>query len=183
MKHNLLLTLFIVALSTVFSIAQADEEKKIYKYTDENGVIHYTETKPSDDYEEADLPALSIVPSSPVTSSSSSSSNDANQQDADSMVVKEFTIIEPVNNQNLWGTGGKLTAQVEPLTAAQQTIYQVQFIVDGKKNKPADASTQVFEGIYRGEHTVKALLVNRFNQKVIKESQTVTFFMHQNSKK
>jgi hypothetical protein len=177
-------TALIMSLTVLFSTAQAEEEKKIYKYTDENGVTHYTETKPNEDYEEADLPSLSIVPSAPINNNvPSSSNNGSNVTEADPTEVEEFSIISPVSDQNIWGTGGKLTAKVKPLSPAQQEKYQVQFIIDGKNNKPADASTQVFSGIFRGEHTVKALLVNRYNKKTIKESQTVTFFMHQNSKK
>lgn len=176
-------TALVFGLMAVFSVAQAEEKKKIYKYTDENGVTHYTETKPNDNYEEADLPALSVVPSAPINDTSNTNSNAKSGEQADPSAVEEFAIIEPVNEQNIWGTGGKLTAKVGSLTAAQQANYQVQFIVDGKKNKPADDTTQVFENIYRGEHTVQALLINRYNKKVIKKSQTVTFYMHQNSKK
>ncbi len=175
-------TALVFGLMAVLSVAQAEEKKKIYKYTDENGVTHYTETKPNDNYEEADLPALSVVPSAPINNSSSASST-TDEQTVDPSVVEEFAIIEPVNEQNIWGTGGKLTAKVGALSPAQQAAHQVQFIIDGKKNKPADDTTQVFENIYRGEHTVQALLINRFNNKVIKESKTVTFYMHQNSKK
>ncbi|VAW44823.1 hypothetical protein MNBD_GAMMA02-1464 [hydrothermal vent metagenome] len=182
MKHNLLLALLLFGLLAAFTAAQAEEQKKVYKYTDENGVTHYAETKLNDNYEEADLPALSIVPSTPVKRTSSSS-DVSDKPDANPSEVQSFSIISPVNEQNLWGTGGKLTAEVRPLTPAQQAIHQVQFIIDGKKNKPADASSQVFDGIYRGEHTVQALLVNKFNKKVVKKSQTVTFFIHQNSKK
>lgn len=177
-------TAFVFGLMAVFSVAQAEEKKKIYKYTDENGVTHYTETKPNDNYEEADLPALSVVPSTPVNNSPNYNSGaDADQQPEDSSVVDEFTLVEPVSNQNIWGTGGKLTAKVKALTPAQQEQYQVQFVIDGKKHQPADASTQIFEGIYRGQHTVQALLINRFNDKVEKKSKQVTFYMHQNSKK
>ncbi len=177
MKHNqTLLTLCLLAAG----FAVQAEEKKIYKWTDENGVIHYTETKPNDNYKEADLPPLSIVPSAPVKSPTTSKATD---EDADPTVVEEFSLIQPVNEQNLWGTGGKLTAQVSALTPAQQEKYQIQFVIDGKKKKAADGSTQVFGDIFRGEHKVKALLVNRFNQKVIEETQTATFFMHQNSVK
>ena len=57
----------------ISSWAMAEEKKKIYKYTDENGVTHYTETKPNDNYEEADLPELSIIPSAPVTNTATTS--------------------------------------------------------------------------------------------------------------
>jgi len=170
-----------IGLLLAFFTAHA-EVKKIYKYTDEEGVTHYSETKLNDNYKEADLPDLTIVPSTPVKNDPVSG-NDAGDEKVDPTEVAAFTITKPVKDENLWGTGGKLTASVSPLTAAQQEIYQVQFIIDGEKNKPADGSTQVFEGIYRGEHQVQALLINRFNNKVIKKSQSVTFFMHQNSKK
>ncbi|MCX7554269.1 DUF4124 domain-containing protein [Marinicella sp. S1101] len=176
--------LMLFLLCSAFGV-QAQEEKKIYKYTDENGVTHYTETKPSEEYKEADLPELSVVPSRPVNNSSENvrTSGSEKDQEDDPEVVREFQLLEPVKEQNLWGTGGKLTAKVSPLTAAQKASHQVQFIIDGEKQKPADASTQVFENIYRGEHTVQGLLVNRYNQKVIKRTEKITFFMHQNSKK
>ena len=101
----------------------------------------------------------------------------------DLTAVSSFKLIEPVNEQNLWGTGGKLTAKVEGLTEAQAQKYQIQFVIDGIKNKPADASTQVFSDIYRGQHTVQALLVDKRTGEVSKKTETVTFFMHQNSKK
>lgn len=183
MKENLLLILglgLLAILGTLSTVAEAEEKRKIYKYTDENGVTHYTETKPNDNYEEADLPPLSIVPSTPIKSQVV---QPLDEETVDPSVVEVFSIVSPVNEQNIWGSGGKLTAQVQSLTPPQEQIYQVQFVIDGQKRQAADDSTQVFEGIYRGEHTVKALLVNRFNKKVIKETQTVTFFMHQNSKK
>ncbi len=164
------------------TVAQAQEEKKIYKYTDKNGVTHYTETKPSEDYEEADLPQLSVVPSAPVRSTTNNTDNEV-EAEKDSGEVQKFELLQPVKEQNLWGTGGRLTAKVSPLTDAQKVKYRVQFIIDGKKQEPADETTQVFENIYRGEHTVQGLLVNRFNQKVLRKTEKVTFYMHQNSKK
>lgn len=175
-----------ILLLSFFTQANAQEEKKIYKYTDENGVTHYTETKPSEDYEEADLPPLSVVPSTPVRQTSSSSKNDSkseSDEEKDLSALQKFELIAPVKDQNLWGTGGKLTASVSALTEAQKQKYQVQFVINGKKQKPSDKTTQVFENIFRGEHKVQALLINRYSQKVITKTDSVTFFMHQNSKK
>jgi hypothetical protein len=160
----------------------AEDKKKIYKYTDENGVTHYTETKPNENYEEADLPQLSIVPSAPIKSTSTSVDNSVTD-DKDSTEVTEFEILAPNNEQNLWGTGLKLTAKVTPLTAAQQELYQVQFVIDGKKQQASDQTTQVFENIYRGEHKIQALLVNKYTRKEVKKSKPVTFYMHQSTKK
>lgn len=161
----------------------AKEEKKIYKYTDENGVTHYTETKPNENYEEADLPELSVVPARPTDSHSGTSSSGGEAESVDPAEVAKFEILEPSQEQNLWGTGGKVTVSVPELTEAQSLRYQVQMVLDGQKQEPSDSSTQTFSNIARGEHQVQALLVERMTNKVKKKSQVVTYFMHQNSKK
>lgn len=165
----------------LMTFAAAAEEKKIYKYTDENGVTHYSETKLNDNYHEADLPPLSIVPSTPVENRSQSVSQQDDEEEASAEA--ELTIVQPAHEENLWGTGGKVTAQVNEINVALMEANQVQFIIDGKKQPPADGLTQVFDGIFRGEHTLKARVINKYNKKVIKESKTITFYMHQNSKK
>ena len=172
--------LIILLLTAALTVAVA-EEKKIYKYTDENGVTHYSETKPNDDYEEADLPALSVVPSITTTPSTITSGSADTRADADE--VTEFTLLAPTEQQNLWGTGNKLVAKVTPLSEAQAARYQVQFVIDGQPKKPANTSEQTFENIYRGEHTVQGQLIDRQTRKVAMKTKTVTFYMHQNSKK
>ncbi|TDR23891.1 DUF4124 domain-containing protein [Marinicella litoralis] len=173
-KHGLILGLLVVA-----TWAQAAEEKKtIYKYTDEKGVTHYSETKPNENYKEADLPQLSVVPSTPIKNTASSSSS---TEAVDPSVVTEFEILSPSNEQNIWGSGNKLTATVTGLTEAQQEIYTIQFSIDGEKQKPSDQRTQTFQNIHRGEHTVQAFLLNKFTLKQVRKTNTVTFYMHQHS--
>ena len=158
----------------------AEEKKKIYKYTDENGVTHYTETKPNENYEEADLPELSIIPSAPVNETTTSTSID-DEEYVDPSEVTDFKILKPTQEQNLWGTGGKVTVAVPEMNEEQSVRYKVQFVLDGKKMKASSDTTQTFSEIYRGEHTVQALLVDRISGKVDQRSKVVTFFMHQNS--
>ena len=173
-------SIFLMGLIFLASGAQAEEKKKIYKYTDENGVTHYRETKPNENYEEADLPALSIVPSMPVknTPPSNSTTNTEVQEEE-----FKFKLVAPVDDQNIWGTGLKLTAQATPLTEAMQSTYQIQFVIDGKKHPPSHKSTQEFENIHRGEHTIQALMIRKGSGEVVRKSKTVTFYMHQNTKK
>jgi hypothetical protein len=172
----------LLGLIGLVAAAQAEEQKTIYKYTDENGVIHYSETKPNEDYKEADLPPLSIIPSTPVNNRSNSSSSQQEGSE-ESIEQRAFEIIEPADQENIWGSGGKLTAKVDALTEEQKQQYQIQFIIDGKKQQPSDKNIQVFDDIFRGEHKIKAVLLNKYTQKVIKESKSITIYMHQNSKK
>ncbi len=173
---------FILSLMVLSSYAVAAEEKKtIYKYTDENGVTHYSETKPNDDYKEADLPQLSVVPSTPIKATSDSSSSRNDDEFQDPAMVSEFKILAPSNEENIWGSGNTVTAKVTELTELQQEVYTIQFAIDGKKQKPAERSTQTFKEVYRGEHTIQAFLLNKYTQKEVKKSDKVTFFIHQKS--
>jgi hypothetical protein len=173
--------LIILLLAASISVAAA-EEKKIYKYTDENGVTHYSETKPNDNYEEADLPELSVVPSITPRPAAAADGDDA-EATAESLAVTNFELLAPTDQQNLWGTGLKLNASVTALTEAQQQVYLVQFVIDGQAQKAASSSRQTFENIYRGTHTLQARLLNKQTSQVIKQTPTITFYMHQNSKK
>lgn len=171
----------LIGLVLTFCAANAEEKKKtIYKYTDENGVTHYTETKPNENYQEADLPQLSVVPSAPVKDQTSSSSEPKDTKPVEEL---KFKILSPVNDENIWGTGLKLTAKATPLSEAQQNQYQIQFVIDGQKQKPSDKSTQEFENIFRGSHEIQALMIKRDTREVVRKSKKVTFFMHQNTKK
>ena len=178
-KPSIALLLAAVSLSVL-----AADEKKIYKYTDENGVTHYTETKPNDNYEEADLPQLSVVPSiAPKPASVSSTTADDDEGSSEVAEVKEFKLLSPADQQNLWGTGLKLTARTTALTEAQKQLYQIQFVIDGKAQTPTNSSEQTFENIFRGEHQLQARLLNKQTSDVVKQTPTITFYMHQNTKK
>ncbi len=173
----------LIGLSVTLVATGAEEKKKIYKYTDENGVTHYTETKPNDDYKEADLPQLSVVPSAPIKTTQKEERGGATSDKRKKATEKPFKILAPVHEANLWGTGGKLETEVEPLSESEKAKYAYQFVIDGKKQKPSSDNRQVFEGIFRGEHKVKVLLINKHSREVIKTSPSITVFMHQNSKK
>lgn len=173
-KHGLLMGLLLFATW----VQAAEDKKTIYKYTDENGVTHYSETKPNEDYKEADLPQLNVVPSTPIKSSSSSPTK---EEVTDPSIVTEFEILEPSHELNLWGTGNTLTAKVTALNTSQQEIYTIQFAIDGKKQKPAEQTTQTFTNVFRGEHQIQAFLLNKYTLKQVKKTKVVTFYMHQNS--
>lgn len=178
--NRTILTLILVAATLTVA---ASEKKKIYKYTDENGVTHYTETKPNDNYEEADLPELSVVPSLKINNTPTASTSTDEDEDREPVTVTEFKLLSPTNEENLWGTGLQIKAQSTELTEAQKQLYLVQFVIDGQPQIPASSSTQTFQNIYRGAHQLQARLLNKQTQQVIKQTPTITFFMHQNSKK
>ncbi|WP_395372945.1 DUF4124 domain-containing protein [Marinicella sp. W31] len=177
--------LLIIGMMTVGEVS-ATEEKKIYKYTDENGVTHYTDKKPDDKYEEAgDLPELMVVP--PAQNIQPSNRPSRAERKAREAAKKAgdytgFRIVSPQPEENLWGTGGSVTASVD-FTGTLLPTHRIQITLDGKKQPPKEGKTQVIDGIIRGEHTLGAAIVTADGRETIRQSQTITFFMHQNSVK
>ena len=166
--------------------ASATEEKKIYKYTDENGVTHYTDKKPDNSYKEADdLPRLTVVPSAQNAPSNNRQSRKEREAQANAKKegdYRNFKIVSPQSEENLWGTGGSVTASVD-FAGSLLPTHKIQFTINGKKQSPSTDKTQVFEGIIRGEHQLRAAIVTADGREAIRQSQSVTFFMHQNSVK
>ncbi|KAA3643624.1 MAG: DUF4124 domain-containing protein [Proteobacteria bacterium] len=156
-------------------------DKIIYKYTDEHGVIHYSEKKLNDNYKEADLPKLSVVesvpPSPDVTSQSST------EEPMDTEQETNITLIKPIANENIWGSGGDLEVAVMPLSEMQKQKYQIQFVLNDQKSTPGDQTSHVFKLVPRGTHQVQALLLTRGQNTVAGKTEKITVYMHQASKK
>jgi len=156
-------------------------EKTIYKYTDESGVTHYSETKLNDNYKPVDLPSLSVVESVKPSVSQRTTNNEVSREEL--VDETKITLTKPVAGENIWGSGGKLEVEVAPLSELQQQKYRIQFVMDDKKSEPSDVTSHVFELVDRGSHQVQALLISRGQYKVAGESDKITVYMHQASKK
>ncbi len=168
--------------------AEGEDEKKIYKYKDADGVIHYTENPPGEDYQEADLPQLNVMPAddpppatrAPAnrTTSNSSVGNDA----GDGVMYARFRITSPQAEENIWGSGGSLSASVD-FKGQLAKNHQIQFVVDGKPQPPERGKTQTLGQIARGTHTLQAQIVQQGGGAVMVSTRPITFYMHQHSKK
>lgn len=168
-------------------MVHCQDDKKIYKYTDENGVTHYSDKKLDDTYQEADqLPELTVVPPIEKNAYKSKRVDRATQKamDAEKKAgdYSGFAIASPKNEENLWGTGGKLSAAVN-FNGELLPTHRIQFIIDGKKQPPKEDTSQVFDGMIRGEHKLKAAIVVASTGEAIRQTESITFFIHQNSKK
>lgn len=165
-------------LVLVFTAANAG---KIYKYVDENGVTHYSDRQPEEEYQEANPPELSIIPSTPVQKETTKVTETETPIEEQENILKSFKITQPTAGQHLWGTAQQVTASVYlPNNAGG---YQVQFVIDGKPQAIDSQATQTFSEIHRGEHQIQARLIDALSGKTLTQSQTVTFFMQQHAKK
>ena len=152
----------------------------LYKYTDPNGVTHYSQTKIDDRYEVVEAQPVSVVPSQVQSTPKPQAPED--EEVSPKKLINSFKLTKPSQDENLWGTGLSVTASayVEPELLE---VYDVQYVIDGKAKPANNRATQKFDNIFRGEHKIYGQLVEKGSNRVVKKSQVVTFFMHQQSKK
>lgn len=158
-------------------------ETTLYKYTDSDGVTHYSQTKIDDRYEAIKTPPVSVVPSQLKTAPSpSTQSLDEEPELSPKELIKSFKLTKPKADENLWGTGLTVTASVH-VEAPLLEIYDVQYVLDGKAKPANSRATQKFTDVFRGEHKIYGQLVEKGSNRVIKKTKEVTFYIHQHSKK
>ncbi len=168
-------TLFTIALFglTLNVFAQG----KIYKYTDEQGNVHYTDKKPSDDAEEAKLKSLTIVESSKV-GSTKSWKRTRHKEKFKAYNFDDFVISSPQDQESIWGAGGNLSVSAN-INGKLPPNYRIKFYLDGVARGKVRSNTQLIADVIRGEHTLYAQVIDTLSRKVIKTSPTITFHMKQ----
>ncbi len=156
-------------------------EPTLYKYTDEDGVTHYSQTKKDERYQVVKSAPITVVPSIEVKARNSSNT-ESREEVTIADLLADVRLIKPLPEENLWGTGLKVTASIKVDPLVLET-HDVQYVIDGKAKPANRKATQVFENIYRGQHEIYGQLVLKGSDRIVKKTQKVTFFMHQTSKK
>lgn len=152
--------------------------QEVYKTVDENGNVIYTDQPPEDDASPMDLPEISVVkmerpPPLPVSTVKAGEGATARNP------YGAIQIVEPTADQSFWGSGSTLVVRLQ----AGQPLddgHQVSYYMDGVKAGSSPSMSQLFTDIDRGEHQVRAEIINE-NGAVLASSQSVTFFMKQQS--
>jgi len=178
------------SLSLILVAGGAVAQNKIYKTTDSDGNVVYTDQPPPGGGKPMDLPLLSIVSTRENQGSvrslggrpGSATTTDQPQLPPAAQLRQTYSAAEissPQQEQTIWGTGNSITVSVD-LKAPLLPGLLVQVIYDGLK-LPARPSTSVqLAEIDRGEHTVFAEIVDATGE-VYGRTEPVTFFMRQHS--
>ena len=154
---------------------------KIYKYTDADGSIHYTDVKPDTSSQEVKTDKIIVVESTKTQSRKNwkqlSKDKETTEFNYDSLAISK-----PEPDENIWGTGGNVTVSVN-LEKKIPRKYRLKFFLDGKPHGRVKSNTQLIADVERGEHTVYAQLINAHSRKVLKTTNKVRFYVKQQSKK
>jgi hypothetical protein len=152
------------------SIAYAEEKKKLYKWTDENGVIHYSDL-PQNGAEEIEMklaPSIKME-KSPVIKIPKLKNNRATVDAYDSASLSQPLDQGIIRNNTETVT---LTADLQP---ALQDGHSIRFFVDGGlvKAEPGASSVEA-KNIGLGQHSANFIVVNASGKQLI-TSSTVRF--------
>lgn len=171
--------ILIFSLLLLPALALAGEAATTYKWVDEDGKVHYSDSPPPGvEATEAELPPLITVP--PPTTQTESSLIDPAERTKPQPYYQALRITEPANEQALWANSGQLTITlaVAPELRANHTVA---VFLDGKQAAGPTQQAQVtIPGVVRGTHTLTAVIVDAKGQ-ILLRSPTVTVHVHKHS--
>lgn len=151
-----------------------------WRWVDTDGVVHYSD-RPVPGAEEVELPT-SARRTSPVASSSTARATapPAATAAATSQIYTRFDIVSPAQQETLWNLGGTLNVQV----AIEPQLFpghRLDVTLDGQRQRVlASGTTLTLTEIYRGIHTVQAVIVD-LSDSVVLRSNPVEFMVQQTS--
>jgi len=168
--------LFVLLCSLFLSTQLAAQA--VYKTVDEDGNVIYTDQPPEGDVQPMDLPKISVVKTEPLPFPQATFEGSGGSGTA-ANPYGSLEVLEPTADQTYWGTGGTVTVRlnVDPGLAAG---HRIQYFIDGAKVGRTTSLAQLFPEIDRGEHQLRAEIVDE-NGDVVTSSASITFHMKQQS--
>lgn len=164
----------LLILFTCISLSAA-EKKKLYKWIDENGNVHYTD-EPRKGAEEITIKEVPAIKMKPVTIPNLGQTAPGNSQSNPVVSYQNLTLLEPQNDGVVRNNAGAvtLTAQIEPDLMPEHSI---RFFLDGKPvdSDPRILTVTVTEVSY-GSHSASFVVLDK-DGKQISSSKVNSFHL------
>jgi len=164
----------IASLAAGLALAQA------YKWVDEDGVVHYSDT-PQEGAEQIQLPSDGRRPQRPAYSPPLQTTQAAQQDDTAAPLVFKYENIEvvaPAPEETLWNIEGVLNVALR-VTPALRPEDQVRVYFDGEQQLVRGTNFQIQE-VWRGVHNIQAEIVDSTGR-LMARSLPNRFYVQQNS--
>ena len=160
-------------------LAHSSLAEGIYKWTDENGVTHYSDM-PQKGATVIDVqPVQTFSAPDPATyGGSSSDAADGADEDDEAEGYDSITISSPSDEETIWNTAGNVKVNVS-LQPRLQTGHRIRLSVNGDQLElPPRSSSGTLTDIVRGTYSLQAAVLNS-NDQVVGRSETKTFYYKQ----
>ena len=170
---------------TVLLLLGATASAQVYKWVDEDGVVHYSD-QPAPGAERIDLPSRPTAavpaarrPSAAATASQSSAkSARPATQTVPAFTYESLTFTSPAAEETLWNIGGVLNVSIG-LKPALRSGDKLKLYFDGEARDVRTTSVQL-EEVWRGEHNLQAEVVDAEGKLMIR-SEPMRFYVQQTS--
>ncbi|MGQ3889536.1 DUF4124 domain-containing protein [Legionella sp. CNM-1927-20] len=156
---------------------------EIYKWTDSQGVVHFSD-EPHPGAEKVVLPPTQTAPPSSTntptpTNTPTTPASTTNTVNSDSLTQPDYTvtITQPQNDATIRNNQGYVSVAVNVEPEIQKGVM-LQLIFDNQPlGEPQASKNFILNNINRGAHTLAVQLIGA-NGDVLSTSDVVTFYMH-----
>jgi hypothetical protein len=150
-----------------------------YKWTDEDGVVHFSD-RPQEGAEEIDLPEAPRRPAPPprTAASTAAAAEGTAPEEAAVFRYESLTIGTPLAEETLWNIEGVLNVTLN-LQPALQPGHRIRVFFDGEPRYVNRTSFQI-DQVYRGVHNIQAEILDESGTMMIR-SMPNRFYVQQNS--
>lgn len=149
---------------------------EVYKSTDAEGNVIYTDRPPSKDAEAVDIPPPTTytpvkIPKAPATQSKPAPQGFKG--------YKSVRISSPEHDSTLTDPSGRLelTIAIEP---GLQPDHKIRILMDSEQKAEQNSTSFIFENLNRGSHTFQAFVVDTMGR-AIDLSEPITVHIHRPS--
>ncbi|WP_115720354.1 DUF4124 domain-containing protein [Gallaecimonas mangrovi] len=163
----------LLLLVTTF-MTTAAEPSKVYTWTDEKGVVHYS------DQPHKGAKETVVAPTQQYTMPAVDTSILKATPKPQAAPAWQVNILTPAHEETLRDNDGLLTISVQ-VQPDMQPGQRLQLFIDGKPFGPARVISRFeVKDVDRGEHSIMVQLIGRDN-KIVAQSQPHTIYMHRAS--
>lgn len=168
----------ILLLAATLGAAAAHAE--VYRYTDENGNVVYTD-EPRDQAERIVVKKIPTInmPDGPLTEDAFRQSPDTEENVPSPELYKLIGFSEPQNNSAFWSGSGNIAIAVEAVPGLRPS-HGFQVLLDGEPIGTGASGLFSVQHIDRGTHTATVRVVNADGD-VLQTGQSITFTVHRPS--
>ena len=152
-----------------------------WRWVDANGQVHYSDT-PVDGAKRIDLPGAQTFGTAqrPPPATDKSPGQAPAKATGAAQRYRAFNIVSPTQQETLWNVGTVVNVQIQ-LDPPLEPNHLLDVYVDGQRRNLNTRGTELtLEDIYRGVHTIQAVIVDDSGAEVMRSLAT-TFMVQQSS--
>ena len=153
--------------------------QQAYRWTDENGQVHYSD-RPAPGATEVSLSGAQGYSPATAPPQAAPQAADAPPEEEAPAAYTAFNVVQPAQQETLWNIGTTLNVQVE-IAPALQAGHHLGAYLDGQLVDVGATGTQFqLTDVFRGLHDLQAVILDANGEDVLR-SLPVSFMVQQTS--